>query len=70
MKFPKKRTLNELRQTKDSYYKVPHSEKEMTLEKIIKDYLIFTKDSINLKNIDFFIKHIDSIGYRLKNIKQ
>ena len=69
MKSPKKRTLNELRQTKDSYYNVPHSEKEMSLEKIIKDYLIFTKDSINLKNIDFFIKHIESIGYRLKNLK-
>ena len=69
MKAPKKRTLNELRQTKDSYYEVPYSVKEMSLEKMIKDYLNVTQDSINLKNLDFFIKHIDSNGFRLKSLK-
>ena len=37
MKYQKKRTLNELRQTKDSHYEVPYSVKEMSLEKMITD---------------------------------
>ena len=69
MKYQKKRTLNELRQTKDSHYEVPYSIKEMSLEKMIIDYLNVTQDSINLKNLDFFINHIDSNGYRLKSLK-
>ena len=69
MKLPKKRTLNELRQTKDSHYEVPYSLKEISLEKMIKDYLSITNDSINLENLDIFIQHIDSNDYRLKSLK-
>jgi hypothetical protein len=57
----KKRTLNELRQTKDSYYVVPDSQKKDMAEEVITTYLSHSKSAsnISIENYKEFLIFLD-----------
>ena len=51
MKSPKKRSLNELRQTKDSYYVVPKAKSNTSLKNLLEEYFASKNESLNAKTL-------------------
>ena len=68
MKIPKKRSLNELRQTKDSFYVVPKVKKDLSLKSILEDYFSCSNEPIRADNMEKFIAHVCSSGYKFRII--
>ena len=66
MNTPKKRSLNELRQTKDSYYVVPKAKSNTSLKNLLEEYFASKNESLNAENIDNFIDHLYSNGYKFR----
>ena len=66
MNTPKKRSLNELRQTKDSHYIVPRTNNNTSLKKLFEDYFQNNNENLNADNIDSFINHLYSNGYKFR----
>jgi len=61
----KKRTLNELRQTKDSVYKAPRKVGSKNLEFIVKEFNSNNKgNNFELNDIKSFFRFLKSKGYR------
>lgn len=63
----KKRTLNEIRQTKDSYYVVPDSPKKNMAEEVITSYLkhALYEDNISIENYREFLEFLDLNRYKI-----
>ena len=63
----KKRTLNEIRQTKDSYYVVPDSPKKNTAEEVITSYLKHTESegNISIENYREFLAFLNLNRYKI-----
>ena len=60
------KTLNELRQTKDSYYEVPNKKKKYNLEEIVNDYNSKNKENVfNSNQVKQFLDFIKVKGYSL-----
>lgn len=68
MNSPKKRSLNELRQTKDSFYVVPKIKKDMSLKSLLEDYFSSSNEPIRADNMENFIDHVYSSGYKCRII--
>ena len=66
MNAPKKRSLNELRQTKDSHYIVPRTNNNTKIKKLFEDYFQNNNKNLNADNIDSFINHLYSNGYKFR----
>ena len=64
MIIPKKRTLNEIRQTKDNFYVVPEQKKIDDSQQLFKDFFIET-NNINSYNYPEFISYIKEKGYQI-----
>ena len=61
---PKKRTLNEIRQTKDNFYVVPELKKIDDSQQLFKDVFIET-NNINSNNYLEFVSFIRERGYQI-----
>lgn len=63
----KKRSLNEIRQTKDSFYVVPKTKKKNMTEKVVKDYFGESNDSIAItkENLNDFISFLNINRYQI-----
>ena len=61
---PKKRTLNEIRQTKDNFYVVPELKKIDDSQQLFKDFFIET-NNINSDNYLEFVSFIRERGYQI-----
>ena len=63
----KKRTLNEIRQTKDSYYVVPVSPKKNMAEEVITSYLKHAESegNISIENYREFLEFLDLNRYKI-----
>ena len=61
---PKKRTLNEIRQTKDNFYVVPELKKIDDSQQLFKDFFIET-NNINSNNYLEFVSFIRERGYQI-----
>tara|TARA_B100000497_G_C7538383_1_gene325983 strand:- start:448 stop:648 length:201 start_codon:yes stop_codon:yes gene_type:complete len=60
------KTLNELRQTKDSYYEVPNNNKKYNLEEIVNAYNSKNKENVfNSNQVKQFLDFIKVKGYSL-----
>ncbi len=68
MNTPKKRSLNELRQTKDSFYVVPKVKKDLSLKSLLEDYFSSSNEPICADNMENFIDHVYSSGYKFRII--
>ena len=66
MNTPKKRSLNELRQTKDSFYVVPKEKKNLSLKSLLENYFSCNNEPIRADNMENFINHVYSSGYKLR----
>ena len=66
MNTPKKRSLNELRQTKDYHYIVQRTYNNTNLKKLFEDYFQNNNENLNADNIDSFINHLYSNGYKFR----
>jgi len=64
MNTPKKRTLNEIRQTKDNFYVVPELKKIDDSQQLFKDFFIET-NNINSNNYLEFVSFIRERGYQI-----
>jgi len=64
MIIPKKRTLNEIRQTKDNFYVVPELKKIDDSQQLFKDFFIET-NNINSNNYLEFVSFIRERGYQI-----
>ena len=64
MIIPKKRTLNEIRQTNDNFYVVPELKKIDDSQQLFKDFFI-EKNNINSNNYPEFISYIKEKGYQI-----
>jgi len=64
MNTPKKRTLNEIRQTKDNFYVVPELKKIDNSQQLFKDFFIET-NNINSNNYLEFVSFIRERGYQI-----
>jgi|TARA_X000000368_G_scaffold394788_1_gene361628 hypothetical protein len=62
---PKKRTLNEIRQTKDNYYVVPKLKKQDNSQKLFSEFFSSTNNNINSTNYLEFISFINEKGYQI-----
>tara|TARA_B100000886_G_C20312492_1_gene444485 strand:- start:434 stop:646 length:213 start_codon:yes stop_codon:yes gene_type:complete len=62
----KKRSLNELRQTKDSFYVVPKVKKDLSLKSLLENYFSSNNEPIRADNIENFINHVSSSGYKFR----
>ena len=62
---PKKRTLNEIRQTKDTYYVVPKLKKQDNSQKLLSEFFSSTNNNINSTNYLEFISFINKKGYQI-----
>ena len=61
----KKRTLNELRQTKDSVYKVPKQVDSKNLEFVVNEFNSESEENkFELNDIKKFFRFLKSKGYR------
>ena len=61
----KKRTLNELRQTKDSVYKVPKQVDSKNLEFVVNEFNSESEENnFKLNDIKKFFRFLKSKGYR------
>ncbi len=63
----KKRSLNEIRQTKDSYYVVPKSVKKCLTEKVLEDYFNgnFGKSEVSQEMYANFINYLRLHRYKI-----
>ena len=61
---PKKRTLNEIRQTKDNFYVVPELKKIDDSQQLFNDFFIET-NNINCNNYLEFVSFIRERGYQI-----
>ena len=68
MNTPKKRSLNELRQTKDSFYVVPKVKKDLSLKSLLEDYFSNSNEPIRADNMEDFINHVYASGYKFRII--
>ena len=66
MNTPKKRSLNVLRQTKDSFYVVPKEKKDLSLKSLLENYFSCNNEPIRADNMENFINHVYSSGYKLR----
>ena len=62
---PKKRTLNEIRQTKDTYYVVPKFKSKDNSQKLFSEFFGTRNDNINSVNYPEFITFIKEKGYHI-----
>ncbi len=62
---PKKRTLNEIRQTKDTYYVVPKLKKQDNSQKLFSEFFASTNNNINSTNYLEFISFVKEKGYHI-----
>ena len=62
---PKKRTLNEIRQTKDTFYFVPELKKKDSSQQLFKEFFNSSNDKINSSNYLDFISFINKKGYHI-----
>ena len=62
---PKKRTLNEIRQTKDTFYVVPELKKKDSSQQLFKEFFNSSNDKINSSNYLDFISFINKKGYHI-----
>tara|TARA_B100000524_G_scaffold118486_1_gene58110 strand:- start:1374 stop:1586 length:213 start_codon:yes stop_codon:yes gene_type:complete len=67
MTSTKKRTLNEIRQTKDSYYVVPDSQKKNMAEEVITSYLKHAESegNISIENYREFLAFLNLNRYKI-----
>jgi hypothetical protein len=65
MKEIKKRSLNELRQTKDTHYVVPALKKSSVAEEAFIRFFERNETSIDLKNLKTFLEFLDSNNYKI-----
>jgi hypothetical protein len=65
MKAPKKRSLNEIRQTKDVHYIVPKVNRISTGEKALTAYFNIDPNPISKKNMSSFIRFLSSNNYKI-----
>ena len=65
MKQIKKRSLNELRQTKDTHYIVPNEEKSSIAEEALVSFFERNETSINLNNLKNFLGFLDENNYKI-----
>jgi len=65
MNFPKKRSLNEIRQTKDAHYVVPKVNRISTGEKALTAYFKIDPNPISKENMSSFIKFLSSNNYKI-----
>ena len=63
----KKRSLNEIRQTKDSHYVVPQAVKKCLSEKVLDDYFNYesSTSAITKDNYSDFIKFLSLYRYKI-----
>jgi len=63
----KKRSLNEIRQTKDSFYEVPNLNKKCVAEEVIEAYLNHSgaPNEISKENVNDFIKFLNMNRYKI-----
>ena len=62
---PKKRTLNEIRQTKDTYYVAPKFKSKDNSPKLFSEFFGTINDNINSANYLEFISFIKEKGYQI-----
>ena len=66
MNTQKKRSLNELRQTKDSFYVVPKVKKDLSLKSLLENYFSINNEPIRADNMENFINHVYASGYKFR----
>ena len=65
MKQNKKRSLNELRQTKDTHYIVPKVEKSSIAEEVLVSFFERNETSITINNLKKFLCFLDENNYKI-----
>jgi hypothetical protein len=65
MKTIKPRSLNELRQTKDTHYVVPRIEKTNNFSSILSSFLNKKDDEKLANNIEQFVTFLNNEGYKI-----
>ena len=63
----KKRTLNELRQTKDCHYTVPGYQKENVNAKVVQEYIKKMKDDDRIAQVSIvnFVQYLSNNNFRI-----
>jgi len=62
---PKKRSLNEIRQTKDAYYVAPDWNTNNTTNQVVESYFSSLNNEINSKNYHKFLSFLQERGYQI-----
>ena len=63
---PKKRSLNEIRQTKDTHYEVPISNNKKASDQLFEIYFSsFNNTEINVSNYLQFLSFLNERGYQI-----
>ena len=65
MSSPKKRSLNEIRQTKDTYYVAPNWNTNNTTNQVFESYFSSLNNEINSKNYQKFLSFLQERGYKI-----
>lgn len=65
MNFPKKRSLNEIRQTKDVHYVVPKTNKIGIGEQALITYFKLNPNPISEENISSFLNYLNANNYKI-----
>jgi hypothetical protein len=65
MTSAKKRSLNEIRQTKDAYYIAPDWNINNTTNQVVKSYFSSSNNEINSKNYHKFLSFLEERGYQI-----
>jgi hypothetical protein len=65
MTSPKKRSLNEIRQTKDTNYVAPNWNTNNTTNQVVESYFNSLNNEINAKNYHKFLSFLQERGYKI-----
>ena len=65
MNFPKKRSLNEIRQTKDVHYVVPKANKIGIGEQALLTYFKLNSKPITKENMSSFLSYLNDNKYKI-----
>ena len=65
MTSPKKRSLNEIRQTKDTNYVAPNWNINNTTNQVVESYFNSLNNEINAKNYHKFLSFLQERGYKI-----
>ena len=65
MTSPKKRSLNEIRQTKDTNYVAPNWTTNNTTNQVVESYFSSLNNEINSKNYQKFLSFLQERGYQI-----